>query len=72
MALIGLEIAVIDRNMIDNKKIEKRTEYNKHYMKYRSCLFTSTPCCLPPKHVTCLIFLSNSINISVFDVYIWC
>jgi hypothetical protein len=30
MALIGLEIAVIDRNMIDNKEIEKRTEYNKH------------------------------------------
>jgi hypothetical protein len=28
MALIGPEIAVIDRNMIDNKKIEKRTEYN--------------------------------------------
>ena len=71
MALIGLVIAVMDRNMIDNRKIEKRIEHNKHHMNYRSCLFYFHS--LLSFFETChfaYIFLSNSINILSLCVYL--
>ena len=59
MALIGLVIAVMDRNMVDNREIEKRIEHNKPHMNYRLCLFTSVPCCLSMGHATLLKFFSQ-------------